>query len=559
MARYLHRIKQTWTHIVGDREDHQNKLDANTVRMLQGRCPFRSLSDRTYIETMLLNEELLQGVGSSNLPKTLLQRVMSVEHTIPSIHTFLEGVKWLEPASTTLKSILPTKCTGSLAQAFRALHNGQTKVKEQTSAFSYRWKNLPTRSEAECLSYRQLWLIPLRHYPTPKKDGAKWKGGKVTGKRKRNEESREIETTKPVGHGLGQQWQCQLASLASTNGYQQIKHTGSADADAAKDFLLKVRPPRYYNLEGSRMGQKMQLIRHVLDDIEAIKTQTACPEMTSDYDDCGSDIEDRCGRPQEHSVKKDEENLFIGHVYPESLTMTPQKYMTSFACKRDSFHFFFGSPENGSKHRRESDNDPNGHDEVSVGAATHSRGKDDSLADLEERNEGTVVDISRGVKETRSHPTDSTLTSRGQENRMQLTRVDSTPSAPAVTGAVESTDEGAGPVGQNETIPTVQASRLLLKGYTSANDHAFTVLSPTEDGRFRTRHANPNDKSAIVAVLRLISGSHFMTSASGERLRLTDPRTVVEEAHSGRLKTVLTLPRKGVQELVRQFESSLRS
>lgn len=67
------------------------------------------------------------------------------------------------------------------------------------------------------------------------------------------------------------------------------------------------------------MGQKMQLIRQVLGDIEAIKTQTACPEVTSDYDDCGSDIEDRCGRPQEHSVKKDEEKFLFGHVYPEFL------------------------------------------------------------------------------------------------------------------------------------------------------------------------------------------------------------------------------------------------
>lgn len=123
-----------------------------------------------------------------------------------------------------------------------------------------------------------------------------------------------------------------------------------------------------------------------------------------------------------------------------------------------------------------------------------------------------------------------------------------------MTGAVGPTDEGAGPVGQNDTISTVQASRLLSNGNTDANDHGFTVLSPTEDSRFRIRHADPEDKSAIVAVLRLISGSHFMTSASGERLKLTDPRTIEEEAHSGRLKTVLTLPRKGVQELVRQFE-----
>lgn len=102
-----------------------------------------------------------------------------------------------------------------------------------------------------------------------------------------------------------------------------------------------MRPPKYYHLEGDRLRQKMHFICQVLEDIEEVKPQTRRPEVTSDYDDCGSDIEDRCGRPQEHSVKKDEENLFLNHIYPESLAITPKKYMTSFACKRDSFHFFF--------------------------------------------------------------------------------------------------------------------------------------------------------------------------------------------------------------------------
>ncbi len=50
-----------------------------------------------------------------------------------------------------------------------------------------------------------------------------------------------------------------------------------------------------------------------------------------------------------------------------------------------------------------------------------------------------------------------------------------------------------------------------------------------------------------------------MTNASGKRLKLTDPGTIVEEAHSGQLKTVLSLPRHGAQELISRFESDLQS
>jgi len=85
----------------------------------------------------------------------------------------------------------------------------------------------------------------------------------------------------------------------------------------------------------------------VLKDIKEVKTQTTCPKVTSDYDDYGSDIENRYGRPQEHSVKKDEENLFLNYIYPKSLTIIPKKYITSFACKRDSFHFFFKTLKHG--------------------------------------------------------------------------------------------------------------------------------------------------------------------------------------------------------------------
>lgn len=203
MARYLRRIKQAWSYIIGEREDFQNMLDVNTVHVLQGRCPFRSFDDRAYVEARLLKGEILPAVRSPDLQKELLQRILSVEHTIPSIYTFLEETKWLEPGAGILKGVLPTKCNGSLAQAFRALHNGQTRLKEQMSAFSYRHRDLPTGLEAEWFSYRQLWLMPLRHFPAPKKDYAKWKKvSNVTGKRKRDKVPQEVETTEAAGPGF---------------------------------------------------------------------------------------------------------------------------------------------------------------------------------------------------------------------------------------------------------------------------------------------------------------------------------------------------------------------
>jgi len=121
----------------------------NTVHILQGRCSFQSLNDRTYVEAELFKEDIFSAVRSSDLQKGLLEQILSVEHIIPFIYTFLEETKCLKPGARILKNILSTKCKDSLAQAFCVLHNRQARLKEQTGAFLYQHRDLSTESEVE--------------------------------------------------------------------------------------------------------------------------------------------------------------------------------------------------------------------------------------------------------------------------------------------------------------------------------------------------------------------------------------------------------------------------
>lgn len=547
MARYLSRVKQTWGFIIGEREYHQNRLDANTVHILQGRCPFWSLDDRTYVEARLLKGDIFPAVGSPDLQKGLLERILSVEHTIPSIYTFSEETKCLEPGARILKSLLPTKCKGSLAQAFRALHNGQARLKEQTGTFLYRNRCLSTGPEVEWLSYRQLWLFPLRHFPAPRKDSAKWKRvSNVIGKRKRGDDRQDVDSSEAVRSGFRRQWLRELASLALANGYRRIQQAGlepgSADAIMARDFLLNARPPKYYQFGNDRLHQKVQLICQMLEDIEQVEAETRHSEVTSDYDDCGSDIEDRCGRPQEHSVKKDEENLFLTHIYSESLATVPKQYMTSFAWKRDMFHFFFGTPQKEAQNIRvdlSRDTDSN-LKEASPRTATipvsSSEGHDENLA----RN-GSI-----GNDETHFVPPKSLLPSATAANTHRV--------SPTHAKAAEHQGLVDGQRGEETVISIDQASRILFNEQVDAGHRNFIVLSPTEKGTFRRRHVDHHDKQAMVVALRLPSNSHFLSREGGKRLKLTDPRTVVEEAHSQQLKAVLIAPEYGLQDLIGRLE-----
>ena len=109
----------------------------STVNIVQNYCLFQSLNDYIYIEVRLLRENILSVIISLNLQVNLLQNLMSVEHVILSIYTFLKNIKYLKSCARILKIILLTKCKDSLTQAFYMLYNRQIRFKEQMSAFLY--------------------------------------------------------------------------------------------------------------------------------------------------------------------------------------------------------------------------------------------------------------------------------------------------------------------------------------------------------------------------------------------------------------------------------------
>lgn len=256
-----------------------------------------------------------------------------------------------------------------------------------------------------------------------------------------------------------------------------------------------MRSFKYYNLEGDRLRQKMQFICQVLKDIEEVKIQTRYFEMISDYDDCGSDIEDRCGRSQEHSVTKDEENLFLNHIYSESFAVILRKYMTSFACKRDSFHFFFGTSKHEAKSSQRSEGDSNGSLDGNVLEIDDTYRKMNLPAiDSDGRNESLAMNNSLSGDETQSDPLRSILPLITQENSLQLADAHCVSSVEVTPKTGENLGQIAGQREQETTISDVEASRLLLNGHTNAGDQIFTVLFSTKDSDFRARHADSHNR-----------------------------------------------------------------
>lgn len=96
---------------------------------------------------------------------------------------------------------------------------------------------------------------------------------------------------------------------------------------------------------------------------------------------------------------------------------------------------------------------------------------------------------------------------------------------------------------QEKAVPVTEASQYLFSKETNAKKRSFSVLSPTDEGWFRRREADALDRPSMIKALRLPSGSHFMARDSGKGLKMTAPATILEEARSGRLNVVLSIPR----------------
>ena len=83
---------------------------------------------------------------------------------------------------------------------------------------------------------------------------------------------------------------------------------------------------------------------------------------------------------------------------------------------------------------------------------------------------------------------------------------------------------------------------------------SFMVLSPAGKDRFRIRQADPTHTVSMTNALQLQSEASFLTRDQGKRLKLTAPKTILEEASAGQLDTALVVSQHNSGELIRQFE-----
>jgi len=281
--------------------------------------------------------DMNDGVLFPNIPDQttrgeIMVRLETIGHMIPSLHTFLEDTKYLEPCAKIVKSLLPTKFKGTIYEAYEKNHTGifECQIQKTENRFS---PLVGTLTECIWIAYRQIWLSAMRHFPDmigicPRKDEGK---------------------PKPSVHHPDENLWHKIAELARKCGFQTSAIAEylrrSPSHNMASEFLAQCRPPEYYNVSTTALNRAVNSIVSILQDIQPRTIDMKVPPLTSDYQD-NMDVADRCGRPFEQSFLDDKKYLFYNYIYnkrSEKWTLARrERYLTSFKVKQDIFIAFFG-------------------------------------------------------------------------------------------------------------------------------------------------------------------------------------------------------------------------
>ena len=462
------------------------QLDARTVEILQGRCP-AFIEDQNFIESR--KSSIFTAVTDSEKREELWAQILSIDYIIPSLYTFLEDTKYLEPCAKIMKRLLPTKFKGTIHQAFEKLHNGQRNLQLQVTEASSHDEEQESVSVSHWKAYRQLWLFTMRHFPemignTPRKDAT------------RTHFSRS--RTELI-------WWNGIVELAIACGYSDVEKPFSnlmdADTEMAKDFLRRVRPPSY----GFSSMDFDRKAKDIVSLIQGTESQGDANHQVTSMRACPGDLAHRCGVPFEKSFEYDRRFMFITEIYDSEQVQTS---LTSFAVKRNMFWNFFG--------RLESESTGNGlkrpEMRYSVSVYSQPSGPATPVGSGQDRSEVTSFAPSTDlVGSHAASPSESPLapTATSREDQMQIVRR-------------QTSSESRQPL-SNQLVPYEEADRVfwVFQNGPNPDPGKMVILKEQPNGWFII-HLVSHENQAEITRMLVDCNVYVRDGPASDRQRLTN-------------------------------------
>ncbi|KAF2742028.1 hypothetical protein M011DRAFT_413421, partial [Sporormia fimetaria CBS 119925] len=161
---YLEHVYTVWSGLIP--RELRRHVDANTVQKLELLAPGISTTDAGTVSQLMQKQgALFPAITDVESRDLIAERVLKTRCIIPSLRTFFENQKYLEPCCSILRALVGDELKKkSLWNAFSANFFQPDPFMIQYSEQSYSALNLPPKIQLE-LGYIQLWLFCLRHFP----------------------------------------------------------------------------------------------------------------------------------------------------------------------------------------------------------------------------------------------------------------------------------------------------------------------------------------------------------------------------------------------------------
>jgi hypothetical protein len=291
----------------------------------------------------MLNGTLFPSLGDNIMRAEILQSILAYKGLIPSIRTFFENQKYLEPCSNILKDLLGFSSKRSLWKEYKANHfpTDQVRIQSHEGMQSFQDVNIPSTGLSikarRKFAFLQLCMFCLRNFPEMTSIGTRLEARSRVDHQSRELKPKALATSKqrPNDPAL---WH-KLARLARELGFdtERIRYLADQDPEEMQtlQFLASARP----NWKGD-MTDHIAKVRDILKGMcEQDPGYLSVPSFMGDT--CVTWPKDRrCGRPHDSDHEKDKSALFATMFY---FPILPGNEITSLFVKRETLYAFFGT------------------------------------------------------------------------------------------------------------------------------------------------------------------------------------------------------------------------
>ncbi|KAI2889407.1 hypothetical protein CBS63078_10207 [Aspergillus niger] len=330
---YLEFIRDFWSSLLDDNPSALMRVDHRTVERLQLKAPGSSGEDRLEVEGLIQSGQIFSEFTSSERD-AIWAKLQCFDRIVPSLYTFFEDLKYFSCCAQCIQWLLitdkyhPTFRITMLnmldypaGEAHAATDGSGTECLIQVSNTKFGMIQCDQIKRFD-LSYRQLWLYAMRHYPQMAKDT----GGDNLAK------APSEKADEAVVH--------EMAALALRLGFKSKKINElmalSPDRQIARAALLKARKPGRYWYNPEQLDHFIDRIVSYFSKAHPCEGETAEDHVADPW--TGQD--GRCGLPRLRVHRQDRPFLFLDHMHAESGWAGDQ--ISTLFIRRCVYFAFFG-------------------------------------------------------------------------------------------------------------------------------------------------------------------------------------------------------------------------